>query len=125
MAERYVIKLVRDRIAEVGPARGFHYAPVRNPAEHRQLLRAKLIEEAGEYLTAATDVDRFAELVDLYQVLNDLAVIDLGLPHFGRVQQAAADKAYERGRFVEGTVMVAGDGCPACGGEPCKGSGHG
>lgn len=105
----YIIKLVRDEVGErVGPARSFHYERVANYDQHVRLLRAKLLEEAGEYLTAPQEIDRFKELVDLYQVIVDLAKIDLGVD-FGLIQEAANFKAEERGRFLQGTIMVATD----------------
>jgi predicted house-cleaning noncanonical NTP pyrophosphatase (MazG superfamily) len=98
----YTIKLVRDRIEEVGPARAIDYEEVTGSIQHRKLLRVKLMEEVGEYLVDPS----VEELADIYQVLVDLAVTDLG-SDIGEVRSLSRAKAEERGGFAYGVVMVA------------------
>jgi predicted house-cleaning noncanonical NTP pyrophosphatase (MazG superfamily) len=100
MADGYPIKLVRDRVAEVDTSEGLAYRPVRSPDEHRRRLRAKLVEEVGEYL-----IDRSVEeLADILEAIQCLAVFDCGVP-FQVVEDMASEKFAERGGFREGVVM--------------------
>ena len=100
----YIVKLVRDRIARVGPARGFTYDRCLDSAQHRKLLRAKLLEEVGEYLLDPS----MEELADVYEAVYALAVVDQGADIVA-VGHAARRKREERGSFIEGTIMVAVD----------------
>lgn len=104
----YVVKLVRDRIAErVGGDPRFHYKKLDGPFRHEQhvkLLRAKLMEEATEYLLDPS----VGELADVLEVCEALARVDLGVSPID-VINAQREKREERGGFEDGTVMVATD----------------
>jgi predicted house-cleaning noncanonical NTP pyrophosphatase (MazG superfamily) len=98
----YIIKLVRDRVGDtIGPPRGFSYKPVRNRVEHLKLLRQKLLEEVGEYLTDPT----IEELADVQEVVDCIAALAHG--GIAELSDAATRKRGERGSFADGTVMVA------------------
>ena len=101
MAERRrLVKLVRDRVGEfIGSDGRATYEPV-DPDDHARLLRGKLIEEATEYLL---DPSR-EELADVYQVVLDLAAVDLGIKHED-LERIRVDKAVDRGGFREGVGM--------------------
>lgn len=102
MADGYRIKLVRDRVEEIGPGRAFTYKPCRNRDEHVHLLRQKLGEEVVEYLLDPS----VGELADILEVIESLAWLDLGVT-WEEIDQAADQKFRERGGFREGTVMEA------------------
>jgi predicted house-cleaning noncanonical NTP pyrophosphatase (MazG superfamily) len=106
MAEGYPIKLVRDRVASIDTSQGLAYRPVADLGEHMRRLRAKLVEEVGEYLI---DPSR-GELVDVHQVVRDLAFVDLRLGEtpglaVASLEPATAQKFEERGGFIEGVVL--------------------
>lgn len=102
----YIVKLVRDRVGDrVGPARGFQYDRCLDRDQHSRLLRAKLLEEVGEYLLDPS----IGELADVYEVVYALAIVDLGVDVVA-VGHAARAKRLERGSFTDGTIMVATDG---------------
>ncbi len=96
----YRIKLVRDRVHEVGPAREFTYRPVRDRAEHVELLRQKLGEEVVEYLLNPS----LGELADVYEAIRALGRVDLGVDPF-EIGMEADRKLEERGAFDQGLVM--------------------
>jgi len=108
MRGRYLIKLVRDRVKDLREppeSFGFHSLGL---TEHLKHLRAKLIEEATEYLL---DPSR-SELVDVYEAVRCLAVADLQLhddPDIAMeiLQEQADQKRLERGSFERGTGMYA------------------
>lgn len=90
-------KLVRDRIPEIICGRGGDpVVRVADPAEYRALLRAKLVEEAGEVLTA-DEVSVAEELADVLEVIHAMAA-ELGFG-FGQVEKVRVAKAAERGGF--------------------------
>lgn len=101
----YPVKLVRDRVSErIGENRSFHYERFGNRKHHIKLLRAKLLEEAAEYVLEPS----MGELADVFEVVRALADIDLASTYDALV--AAADaKAAQRGGFEVGTLMVATD----------------
>lgn len=106
-SERRLIKLVRTDVASVIPrANKVTFAPLSRPA-HVKALRAKLLEEVGEYL-ADPSID---ELADVYCVVAALSMIELSEP-FGVVQQAAADKCDLLGSFVGGIGMFVENAAP-------------
>jgi predicted house-cleaning noncanonical NTP pyrophosphatase (MazG superfamily) len=95
-------KLVRDKIPQIIRARGSEpIIRVASAAEYRQLLLAKLAEEADEVL-AADDADMPEELADVLEVLLALAS-DLGLGA-GQLEELRKTKAAERGGFAERIV---------------------
>lgn len=100
MAEGYPIKLVRDRVSDIDTSEGLRYRRVRDRDEHVKRLRAKLVEEVGEYLIDPS----VGELADISQAVEDLARADLGVSEV-EVWNAKREKFEERGGFSEGVVM--------------------
>jgi predicted house-cleaning noncanonical NTP pyrophosphatase (MazG superfamily) len=96
----YPIKLVRDRVAEVDTSEGLTYRPVVDHDEHVRRLRAKLVEEVGEYLIDPS----VGELADVIEAAESLATVDLGVSIVD-VWNAIREKHDDRGGFTEGTVM--------------------
>ena len=97
------MKLIRDRIPAIMAAAGqpcaYHLA---GPGERAVLLRAKLLEEAGEAATATTPAALLDELGDVLQVLYALA--DAAGYGPAEVEHARARKAATRGGFAAGAV---------------------
>ncbi len=80
-----------------------HEAQVRPTAgrdEHAARLRAKLVEEVGEYLAQPS----IGELADILEVVHALAYVDVGRT-FAAVEQERDRKWHERGGFNRGLVM--------------------
>ncbi|WP_216651584.1 nucleoside triphosphate pyrophosphohydrolase [Actinomadura litoris] len=98
--ERSAEKLVRDRIPEIirSAGRGAD-TRVAGPEEYRALLRAKLYEEAGEYVASGEP----EELADLLEVLHALAAVDGITPDDLEARRAA--KWERRGGFAERIVL--------------------
>jgi predicted house-cleaning noncanonical NTP pyrophosphatase (MazG superfamily) len=102
-ADGYPIKLVRDFIGErLGGEGTISYRPLTDPREHAQMLRAKLIEEAAEYVAMPS----LAELADVLTVVEALAEIAHGVEHLDELHDEAQRKIVERGGFMRGMVMV-------------------
>lgn len=105
---KYLVKLVRDRIDRLEePPEAFGFHPLDHD-EHVEQLRAKLMEEATEYLLDPSE----GELADVYEAVRCLAFIDLG--HgvdsdvaMDSIRQIADSKRDERGGFEQGTGMFA------------------
>jgi predicted house-cleaning noncanonical NTP pyrophosphatase (MazG superfamily) len=95
-------KLVRDKIPEIIRAQGGEpVVRIAEAGEYRELLRAKLVEEAGEVATA-DDAHAPEELADVLEVVIALAA-DLGLDA-GGLEKLRAAKAADRGSFTERIV---------------------
>jgi predicted house-cleaning noncanonical NTP pyrophosphatase (MazG superfamily) len=95
-------KLIRDTVPQIIRAQGD--APIvriADPGEYRELLRAKLVEEAHEVATA-DDARVPEELADVLEVVLALAA-DLGLDA-GGLETLRSAKAVERGSFTERIV---------------------
>jgi predicted house-cleaning noncanonical NTP pyrophosphatase (MazG superfamily) len=93
-------KLVRDRIPDI--IRDAGRAPETRVAAHDEqaaLLRAKLYEEAGEYVATSDP----AELADLLEVLHALASLHGLTPE--QLEEQRAAKAAERGAFSKRLVL--------------------
>jgi predicted house-cleaning noncanonical NTP pyrophosphatase (MazG superfamily) len=93
-------KLVRDKIPEI--IRGTGEEPmtrVANIAEYKELLRAKLAEEVGEFLASEGDPE---ELVDILEVVMALAD-GLGVDRM-QLEKLRAKKAADRGGFSQKIV---------------------
>lgn len=98
---RRLVKLVRDRVGQfIAGDQGVSYEPVYNGADHQRLLRAKLLEEAVEYLQNPS----LGELADVLQAVHDLAVVDLAA-EIDALEAERVHKLEERGGFAEGTGM--------------------
>lgn len=104
MAERYPIKLVRDRIRDVAP--NVHGGSVEiwavGSTSGKKLLRQKLLEEVGEYLIDPSP----DELVDILEVVEALAAKCHGVGFEG-LRKAQMQKRRERGAFDDYYVMYA------------------
>ena len=95
-------KLVRDRIPQIIRAQGDEpIVRIADPGEYRKLLRAKLVEEAHEVVTA-DDAHVPEELADVLEVVLALAA-DLGFDARG-LERLRVAKAVERGSFTERIV---------------------
>lgn len=119
MAEgRYPIKLVRDRIEQIAPnvVGGEVRIWAVGSTTRAKLLRAKLLEEAGEYLIDGG----IEELADLLEVIESLAVVVEG-KNFEGLRKAQLAKRRERGGFLHGRVMYATDATT----EPSNSEGDG
>jgi predicted house-cleaning noncanonical NTP pyrophosphatase (MazG superfamily) len=97
------MKLVRDRIPELGTGAGqpavFHQA---TEAEYGRLLRDKLLEEAAEAASALGPAELLDELGDVLQVLYALAQL-AGLEP-AAIECARARKARTTGAFTHRVV---------------------
>jgi predicted house-cleaning noncanonical NTP pyrophosphatase (MazG superfamily) len=93
-------KLVRDRIPEIIRAAGGRpETRVADPAEHVSRLRAKLVEEGGEYI-ASGDPE---ELADVLEVVHALAAAHGISP--AELERLRSAKAAERGGFGKRLVL--------------------
>jgi predicted house-cleaning noncanonical NTP pyrophosphatase (MazG superfamily) len=93
-----LVKLVRDRVASVVDTNFVEYQPIEDREEAIQALRAKLVEEAVEYLLNPS----LGELADALAVIDALLVHDLGFsPVRGKIalQRERDSKRRERGEF--------------------------
>lgn len=102
---RYPVKLVRDGVAKYLDG-SLTYEPTENREEYIRLLRAKLVEEAVEYIQDPS----LSELGDVLEVVRALAENDLG-SSLTDVLRFAERKFLDRGGFTgpafdSGTVMV-------------------
>lgn len=87
-------KLVRDRIPElIEAAGGCPETRIATGGEYSAFLRAKLYEEAGEYVASSAP----EELADLLEVLHALAATHGMSP--AELERSRAGKAAERGGF--------------------------
>ncbi len=92
-------KLIRDRIPAIIQERGGDCGTERmDEAAYRQALREKLVEEAQEVATAATD-DLVTELADLYEVVDAL-LLATGLTS-QQVLTLQAQRRAKRGAFTQ------------------------
>ena len=106
----YLIKLVRDRaVSRVNDRHVIDYAPIHNLNVAVRALRAKLVEEAVEYVLDPC----VGELADVLEVVEALAEHDqaLGTPRPGdpmwSVRREADRRRLERGGFDGLTGMFA------------------
>lgn len=97
-------KLVRDGVPEFLKEQGTHITFRKAKKRERiDLLFTKLLEEAGEWLTARDEDQRLKELGDLQEVIWALAKIDGITPEAILLQ--AHKKQTLRGNFDELQVM--------------------
>jgi predicted house-cleaning noncanonical NTP pyrophosphatase (MazG superfamily) len=98
LVEPYFIKLVRDRAEHHVSDAAVTFGDVPREKLH-DLLKAKLVEEVGEYLVSPS----IHELADIYEVLRALALeLDASMKDIERV---SLDKYAERGGFEHGRGM--------------------
>jgi predicted house-cleaning noncanonical NTP pyrophosphatase (MazG superfamily) len=71
-------KLIRDKIPEkISQDKGCSSVTrVLSEQEYKKALEDKLLEEYNEFISAKTNNERIAELVDLYQILIDLTKLE-------------------------------------------------
>lgn len=101
-------KLVRDLIPEQLAARGVrHEVRVLPHPQYADALRAKLMEEVGEYLSASTGEERLAELADVQEVVNTLARLDGVTP--ADLDRLRSAKATRNGAFERRLLLVESD----------------
>jgi predicted house-cleaning noncanonical NTP pyrophosphatase (MazG superfamily) len=94
-------KLVRDRISEIIREHGgVPQTRTAGDGEYPALLRAKLYEEAGEYVAAGDP----SELADILEVLHALAALHGLTP--SDLDRLRATKAAERGGFASRLVLT-------------------
>src|SRR5580698_7614209 len=95
-------KLIRDKVPQIIRAQGDEpIVRIADPGEYRELLRAKLVEEAHEVATA-DDAHVPEELADVLEVVLALAA-DLGVDA-GGLERLRSAKAVERGSFTDRIV---------------------
>lgn len=102
--ERYPIKLVRDDIAKVAPnVKGGKVELWQvGQTTHVRLLKAKLLEEVGEYIIGGG----IEELADIQEVIDALARVAEGHGP-DELRAVKVRKLRQRGGFFGGTVMYA------------------
>jgi predicted house-cleaning noncanonical NTP pyrophosphatase (MazG superfamily) len=99
-------KLVWDRIPQIIRAQGDGpIVRIADPVKTRELLRAKLVEEAHEFVKA-DDVHVPEELADVLEVVLAFGA-DFGLGAAG-LEKLRAAKAVDRGSFTE-RILWCGD----------------
>lgn len=92
-------KLIRDRIPTIIQEHGGDCGTERmDEMAYQQALRAKLVEEAQEAATAASD-DLVTELADLYEVMD--ALLNAAGITSQQVLAEQAQRRAERGGFTQ------------------------
>ena len=107
---RRLVKLVRDRVAGFLTFDKVEFGRI-GREQHVEQLRAKLIEEATEYLLRPSS----GELADVLEAVRSLAIVDLGYAPDLALQfiiDEADAKRDERGGFEIGTGMYVFGGPP-------------
>lgn len=92
-------KLVRNRIPLIAQDGRLVFRKAA-PEEHKPLLRAKLLEEVGEYLIDPSP----GELADVLTVVWELAIVEHSTDLDG-IRAIAMRKAERRGGFSDAQVM--------------------
>lgn len=99
----YLVKLVRDRVGDLLGDQTVLYQPITDHDEAVKQLRAKLVEEAVEYIQQPS----LEELADVLEVVKALALVDLGESWID-VEGVAEMKERARGGFRGLVGMFAG-----------------
>jgi phosphoribosyl-ATP pyrophosphohydrolase len=86
----------------VVPGAEHQVRPVHDTTEHRELLRIKVLEEAGEVAFAGTDAEVVKELADLLSVMQAVAAVR-GV-EWRRVQDEQFKRDTQGGGFLVGLV---------------------
>ncbi len=94
-----LVKLVRDGVGQFLGSAEVSYEQV-GGEQLPQLVRAKLLEEVGEYLQNPT----VGELADVYEAVRACCIHDLGITPVEWRREILA-KREERGAFDDGTGM--------------------
>lgn len=98
------VRLIRDGIfSGKKPPQGITVRSVADRAEHVDLLRQKIVEEAGEAAFAERNAELVEELGDVLEAVMALAWVN-GIS-MQEVEAARLRKATARGSFLGGTVM--------------------
>lgn len=95
------MKLVRHKIQDRHPQHEYSLA---SDDEYMHLLKLKLMEEAGEVISARNKDELVEELADLLEVLKEVGAQN-GIP-FGEIESRRAIKAHRLGTFTAGLVLV-------------------
>lgn len=91
-------KLIRDKIPEFLPKNNTKYQVVQlGDEEYKKALKAKLLEEGREVLSADTPEDLIEEIADVYEVID--AIINAYNIDRKELEIVRNKKAEERGRF--------------------------
>ena len=98
-------KLVQDLVPDLLGSEALRIAFAKaDPSQRRHLLFAKLLEEAGEWLSASNPEDRLKELTDMQMVLRALAELDAISPE--QAWRDAISKLAARGGYQDMIVMT-------------------
>ena len=91
-------KLIRDKLDKVIPDNELEFV---SGTQYDEMLRDKLQEELAELIdTQYTDVDEFADVIEVLYALAELNNIT---KH--EIQSKRIEKLYERGGFRKGLVL--------------------
>lgn len=97
-------KLIRDLLKGTNSSWGaVTTRRVVDDAEHKALLREKLVEEANEVARATTHPELIEELADLYEVMETIRRLE-NVSRFALMSVAEA-KRKAKGGFIRGLVM--------------------
>lgn len=98
-----LVKVVRSLIPDIVGDQVVHYDQI--PGERiKHALRAKLLEEVGEYIMEPS----VEELSDVLEVIHALADIDLAVP-FSDIEYRRISKAMDAGAIRMTGLYVRGD----------------
>jgi predicted house-cleaning noncanonical NTP pyrophosphatase (MazG superfamily)/8-oxo-dGTP pyrophosphatase MutT (NUDIX family) len=107
-------KLVRDRVPEIIQRSGREpHVRIAADGEYAALLRAKLYEEAGEYVSSH-DPEELADLLEVIRALGSAHGVEPA-----ELEELRAAKAAERGGFA-GRLVLRLPGPPPAGSEPVR-----
>jgi predicted house-cleaning noncanonical NTP pyrophosphatase (MazG superfamily) len=110
-------KLVRDQIPDVIASKGeLVHADELEPKDLRAALIGKLLEEAGEFLSATGETSVVEELSDILEVVRGLTVASN--VSFSDVIRKADEKVEKRGGFSKGVILRSTEAKRRTPGEP-------
>ncbi|WP_413299673.1 nucleoside triphosphate pyrophosphohydrolase [Bacillus sp. 1P10SD] len=98
-------KLVRDYIPEIIKKTGKQYSTrILNDEEYISELKKKSFEELNEYVITENDHNAIAELVDLLEIIRELAEIHGA--SFEEIERVRQIKAEKRGGFKKKIFLI-------------------
>ncbi len=104
MKRYYHRKLVRDKIPEIIDSRGdYYHSRILRTREYRKLLRAKLVEEAKE-LVSASKKELLKELSDVLQLIKSIAEFE-GIS-FKEIETKQKEREKMRGAFKKKIFLI-------------------